>query len=85
MKYIIVFIVLITYTLLFKKAAGTLKPNIMNVITFIFFSILGFELIGGSLVFLGFNDHYLIQKVSNKDTINKTYYILAYTALMLSI
>jgi len=83
MKYIIVFIVLITYTLLFKKAAGTLKPNIMNVITFIFFSILGFELIGGSLVFLGFNDHYLIQKVSNKDTINKTYYILAYTALML--
>lgn len=83
MKLVVVILVFILYVLLFKKAAGTLKLNIMNVITFVFFSILGFELIGGSLVYLGFREHYLIQKIINENTIDKTYYILIYTSLML--
>ena len=85
MRYFIVLIVLAIYIFLFKKAAGTLKPNIMNVITFVFYSILGFELIGGSLVYLGFDNHYLIQKITLDTTVDKTYYILAYTSLMLPI
>lgn len=83
MKYLVVLSVFVLYVFLFKKAAGTLKINIMNVVTFVFFSILGFELIGGSLVYLGFNDHYLIQKITLETTIDKTYYILAYIAIML--
>lgn len=83
LKYLLVFTVITLYVFLFKKASGTLKPNLMNVVTFVFFSILGFELIGGSLVYLGFDDHYLIKKISSNVTINKTYYILAYTSLIL--
>ena len=82
MRYILVLIILILYCLLFKKAAGTLKITKMNVVTFVFLSILFFELIGGSLIYLGFDDHYLIQKIRLDTTIDKTYYILAYICLI---
>ena len=85
MKYILVLLVLILYCFLFKKAAGTLKITKMNVVTFVFLSILFFELIGGSLIYLGFNDHYLIRKIRLDTTIDKTYYILAYTSLIIPI
>lgn len=85
MKYILVLIIIILYCILFKKAAGTLKITKMNVVTFVFLSVLFFELIGGSLIYLGFDDHYLIQKIRLPTTIDKTYYILAYTCLTIPI
>lgn len=85
MKCILVLLVLLIYCILFKKAAGTLRITKMNVITFAFLSILLFELIGASLIYLGFDDHYLVQKIRLDTTINKTYYILAYTSLIIPI
>lgn len=83
MKYIVVIIVLLLFILLFKKAAGTLKLNKINVISFVFYSLLFFEVIGMCLIFLGYNNHYLIQKISNKNIIEPAFYSFAYTILSL--
>ena len=50
----------------------------LNMISTLYYFILFFHLIGGSLVFLGSREHYLIQKIAGADTITITYYSLAY-------
>lgn len=81
MKYIFVIIVLLLFVFLFKKAAGTLKINKINVISFSFYSLLFFEVIGMCLIFLGYNDHYLIKKIINKNVISTAFYAFAYTII----
>lgn len=81
MKFLIVIIVFLLYTFLFKKAAGTLNILELNIMSFAYYLILVFFFIGGSLVYLGFRDHYLIAKVMEEAVINKTYGILAYSII----
>lgn len=83
MRIAFVLIVFILFIALFKKAAGTLNVTKINIVSFIFYSILVFQLIGGSLIFLGIKNHYLIKRILDVDSIDKTYYILVYTVLML--
>lgn len=83
--YFIGIIFIVIYILLFKRAAGTLSLTKLNIISFSFYSILFFQLIGGTLVFWGIREHYLIEKITDMNTIPKTYFILIYTALMLPI
>lgn len=83
MKYIIAIVVIIISTFLFKKAAGTLKINLINISSFTFYSLLIFEFIGITLAFLGYSDHYLLRKVRNADSVNKAYWIVSYTMIAL--
>ncbi|MGN1270360.1 MAG: O-antigen polymerase [Clostridia bacterium] len=83
MNYIISTIVIILSALLFKKASGNLKINLINISSFAFYSLMIFEFIGITLVYLGFRDHYLIQKISNNSVINITYWAMAYTMIVL--
>ena len=85
MKICIVIIGLVIFTALFRSAAGTLSLKKINIISFSYYSILGYSFIGASLVFLGFREHYLIQKVTSEAVINKTYAILMYTIICLPI
>lgn len=80
------FLVFFTFTIscfLFKKASGTLMPNKLNIISYIFYLFIIQSFIGGSLVYLGYDQHYLIKKVTNVSSINKTYYIICFTAIVL--
>lgn len=43
---------------------------------------MGLNLLGGSLIFIGYRDHYLVQKVQSPLTIENTYYALAYTVII---
>lgn len=83
MKIIIVFLVIAFYVMLFRFASGTLKLKDLNILSFLFYNILVFDLIGASLIFLGMQKHYLIVKMVNKENIEKAYCILAYTVIML--
>ncbi len=78
MRILIVVAVLAISSFLFWKAAGSLNPLKMNMIGFAYYSLLIFCMIGSSLAFCGFRDHYMIRQVSD-EVIDKTYAILAYT------
>lgn len=85
MEYFVCIIIILMSAFLFYKAAGTLKPNYINVISFVFYSMLFFELIGATIVFWGFDEHYMIAKIVNDDTVKITYYSLLYTSLIIPI
>lgn len=68
---------------LFKKAAGNLKFSKMNMISLIFYYIMVFSLTGGSLIYLGLRDHYLVSKVRLPVMYDYAYYALAYCCIML--
>lgn len=83
MNYVIAIIVIIISAYLFKKASGTLKVNLVNVSSYVFYSLMIFEFIGVTLAFLGFRNHYLIDKVTNNNAINITYWCMTYAMIML--
>ena len=82
MKFVIAVTVFSLTTFLFKKAAGTLDFMKLNMVSAIYYYILGFNLIGGTLIYLGMREHYMIQNIRKESVINTTYYILAYTVIM---
>lgn len=81
MRIIIVLIVFLMYTFLFKKAAGTLNILRLNMINFVYYLSLVFGFIGASIVFCGFRDHYLIIKVTD-EVIDKTYMIFIWSLIV---
>ncbi len=85
MNLLLVIIVFVCSTYLFKIAAGTLSPLKLNIISLLYYFILVFQFIGGSIVYLGFRNHYLINKISNILTIAPTYYALCYTMIIIPI
>ncbi len=80
-RLLLVVVVFCLSTFLFYKAAGTLKLTKLNMISTIYYFMLLFNMIGGSLIYLGFRNHYLIQKINTPGVIERTYYILAYCAV----
>ena len=74
--------VLIIYIRLGKKAAGSLKLSRLNLISVSFYYMLLENLAGGTLIYVGLREHYLVQKIANPEVIDKTYYIIAYTLIM---
>lgn len=71
---------LVTY--LFKEASGSLSFKKLNMVSAIYYFMIAFNLIGASLVYVGLRGHYLIQKIRASQTINVTYFSLAYTMVM---
>ena len=84
MKYVIALLILLLSCLLFYKAAGSLKIKSLNIVSYIFYSLLVFDFIGITLIYLGFNDHYLMSKLYNTDVaITKAYFSMAWTMIAL--
>lgn len=76
-----VFTILISSCYLFYKASGTLNPMKFNIIIYFMYLFIFLNFFGSSLVFLGLKKHYLISKIINESTINKTYFIICFTAV----
>ena len=73
MNYVIAILNLIVIIFLFRKAAGNLKISSLNVISYVFYSLLIFEFLGMSIIYCGFNSHYTISLINNnREVINKT-------------
>ena len=70
MNYIIAILVIGLSIFLFKKASGTLKINLINVSSYVFYILMAFEFVGLTLIYLGFRDHYIIGKLNNNNVIN---------------
>lgn len=83
MNYIIAILIIGISTYAFKKASGTLKVNLINITSFAFYILMAFEFIGLTLIYLGFRDHYIIEKLKNSNTINITYWCMAYAMIIL--
>ena len=81
LKIAIVVIVFILSTLLFKMAGETLSLTKLNMVSYIYYYFIAFNLLGGSLVYIGLREHYLIQKVRIPATFDTTYGFIAYTAI----
>lgn len=85
MNYIAAILVIGLSAFLFKKASGTLKVNLINISSYAFYILMAFEFIGLTLIYLGFRDHYIIGKLKHDNTINITYWCMAYTMILLPI
>lgn len=53
-------------TFLFSKAAGTLKPNRLNVISYVYYIFMLQSFLGTSLILLGFDKHYTLNYLTNR-------------------
>lgn len=69
----------------YKKAAGTLSVKKLNITNICFYYLLVYCMIGGSLIFCGFRNHYLVQKIRDETTFFKGYFILLYGTIILPI
>ncbi|WP_307355641.1 O-antigen polymerase [Hathewaya limosa] len=83
LRFALVTIVFFLSLYLFYKASGTLNLQKFNIISYLFYLFLIHNFIGSSLVYLGFTDHYLIRKVTNISTIDRTYYVICFVAIAL--
>ena len=81
-SFLLVIVVFLLYTFFFKKAAGTLNVTKLNMISALYYYILFFNLIGVTLVFIGIREHYMIQKIAYVDTINVTFFAVAYAVIV---
>ena len=83
MNYVVAILVIGLSAFLFKKAAGTLRVNLINISSYTFYILMAFEFIGITLMYLGFRDHYIISKLNNNNVINVTYWSMAYVMVIL--
>ena len=82
-QIIIVAFGFIFFILFYRMAAGTLSPKKLNITNICFYYLLVFFVIGGSIIFLGFRNHYLVQKVRDPAVFQKGYFILLYGVIAL--
>lgn len=83
LRLLVVIAVFLGSTLLFRVAAGSLKITKLNMISAIYYYLLVFSLIGGSLTYLGMREHYMLRFVQDPESIDRAYYALAYGMIML--
>lgn len=81
-KLIIVLSVLCLSCYLFKVASGTLAINKLNIVSYIFYIFLIQNFLGASIIFLGNRNHYLTKMITGQYTIDKTYFLICFTAII---
>lgn len=84
--FIRLFIVLSVFCLscyLFKIASGTLAINKLNIISYIFYIFIIQNFLGSSMIFLGDKKHYLIKMLTSENSIDKTYFLICFVAIIL--
>lgn len=82
-KILTIIVIFVLSTYLFYKAAGTLAINKLNLISCTYYIFILQTFIGISLVYLGFSEHYLVQKVIKIHNWDKTFFLVACTAVLL--
>ncbi|NEU03923.1 O-antigen polymerase [Clostridium senegalense] len=80
-KLILIFSGVALSAYLFYKAAGTLMPNKLNLISYTFYLIILQAYIGVSLAYLGDRKHYMIGYIIEDKNIDKTFYLLLFTII----
>lgn len=80
-KILTILIIFSLSTYLFYKAAGTLAINELNLISFTYYIFFLQTFIGISFVYLGFNQHYLVQKVIDPYNWDKTFFLVSFAAV----
>lgn len=86
MNLILVISILIFTTFLFLFASGSLSLKKLNLISLSFYILLNFSIIGTCVIFIGFRDHYLLKKVSERTIYYTSMFLFySYLALPLSI
>ncbi|MEF9934224.1 MAG: O-antigen polymerase [Clostridium sp.] len=83
MKFVIVLSLFCLSCYLFHRASTTLNPGKLNIVSYAFYLFVIPSFIGASLVYLGWDQHYMIAKITDKDTIGKTYFLISATAIIL--
>lgn len=83
LRWILVLSIFVLSTFLFHLAAGSLSLKRLNLISYAYYSFLGFTLLGASLAFLGFREHYLFVKITEEWVYRKGYILIALTAILL--
>lgn len=82
----IVLIIIISFILswkLFRKAAGTLDIGKINIISYVYYLFLLQTFIGISLIKLGFDEHYTLNYLLNRErSINITFVVVMLMAIM---
>lgn len=86
MKYILLIVMscFIVSTILFKKAAGTLTLGKINIISFVYYLFTVQTFAGTSLVMLGYDEHYTLKYLLNKEgTLKITFIVVMVTSVFL--
>lgn len=80
----VIFFVTIASFLLFKKAAGTLELNKLNIISYVYYLFVVQAFLGSILIKLGYDEHYTLNKLIYREaSINLATYALWFTLLLL--
>ncbi|WBW99438.1 O-antigen polymerase [Oceanirhabdus sp. W0125-5] len=83
-KILIILAVFSISTYLFYKASGTLAINKLNIVSYIYYIFMITAFMGGSLIFLGYREHYIIKSLLiNPSSINITFMFILYCAIVL--
>lgn len=71
-------------TFLFYKAAGTLKPNRINVISYVYYIFMLQTFIGTALIVFGFDKHYTLNYLlAREQSIKTTFYVVMIASIAL--
>ena len=78
------FFVIIVSFVLFRKAAGTLEINKINLISYIYYLFVAQAFLGSILICLGYDKHYTLDKLIYREaSINMATYALWFTLILL--
>ena len=85
MKFLLGISIILLSGFVYWKASGSLSLRKLNIISFSYYTLLFYQLIGGTIVFWGFRTQYLLQKVKSEEVFTDGYIFLIYTILMFGI
>ena len=81
---LLILIILISSTLLFKKAAGTLNPGKLNIISYVYYIFMLQSFAGATLILLGNDKHYTLNYLLNREeSIRITIIVIFLTSILL--
>ena len=81
---LLILIIFISSTLLFKKAVGTLNPGKLNIISYVYYIFMLQSFAGAALILLGNDKHYTLNYLLNREeSIRITISVIFLTAVLL--
>ncbi|MCF2555887.1 hypothetical protein [Faecalicatena contorta] len=87
MDFTLIWIVVICFvlsTMLFWRAAGTLSPNKLNIISYVYYIFMLQTFIGTALITFGFDKHYTLNYLKNRqESLKITYCVVMAISIMM--
>lgn len=85
MRIVICLIFMLVFTKLFSKASGGLNLARINAVSMAYYYLLFYEAIGACLVYCGFRNHYILQKVYDASVFDAGFYWIVYALIAMPI